>query len=144
MNAQCKRCGSELVASWRYCPNCGVSPAHETTHETTPRETPAEIEKAPVQGAFSGLLFGAVAAPIMIIVGTLLCLTGLGAFLGVPLIIGAILAPLLGPMIGIGELKGKCPWCGAAVSNILKSPGFNCHACGKRIAIQNQKLVKAD
>jgi DNA-directed RNA polymerase subunit RPC12/RpoP len=96
-----------------------------------------------VQGAFSGLFFGMIVAPMCIIVGTMLCLTGLGAFLGVPMIIAGVLSPLLGPMIGIGELKGKCPWCGTALSNIVNAPGFNCHVCSKRIAVQNRQFVKA-
>jgi hypothetical protein len=43
----------------------------------------------------------------MIIAGIMLCLTGLGAFLGVPLIIGGIIAPLAGPLFGMGVVKGK-------------------------------------
>jgi DNA-directed RNA polymerase subunit RPC12/RpoP len=79
---------------------------------------------------------------MMIIVGTLLCLTGLGAFLGVPLIVGAVVAPLAGPMIGFGALKGKCPWCGTTVSSILNARGFDCKACNQHVAVQNRKFVK--
>jgi predicted RNA-binding Zn-ribbon protein involved in translation (DUF1610 family) len=78
-----------------------------------------------------------------IIVGTMLCLTGLGAFLGVPMIVAGVLAPLLGPMIMIGEPKGYCPWCGTKVTNVFNAESFECHECGKKIASENRRFVKA-
>jgi predicted RNA-binding Zn-ribbon protein involved in translation (DUF1610 family) len=96
-----------------------------------------------MRSAFSGLFLGVIVTPICIIVGTMLCLTGLGAFLGVPIIIGGVLAPILGPMIVIGEPKGKCPWCGTKVSNVFNAASFDCHECGKRIDAQNRRFVKA-
>ncbi len=137
MSRICSECATQITASWRFCPHCGASaPA------AVPQ--PEEREKAPLRNAWSGLAFGVIAAPIMIIVGVMLCLTGLGAFLGVPLIIGGVLAPLAGPMIGLNELKGECPWCGAAVSSLVKKPGFPCHACNRRIDIRNRKFVKGE
>jgi DNA-directed RNA polymerase subunit RPC12/RpoP len=105
---------------------------------------PEEHEKAPVQGAFSGLLIGVLAVPILIIPGALMCLTGLGAILGVPMIVLGVFAPLLGPMIGIGTLRGKCPWCGTAVNSIIADDKeFGCIACSKRIAVKHREFVKA-
>jgi DNA-directed RNA polymerase subunit RPC12/RpoP len=133
----CPACAAPVTASWRFCPHCGAAvPA-------APPQ-PQEREKAPWRNAFGGLAFGVIAAPIMIIVGVMLCLTGLGAILGVPLIIGGVLAPLAGPMIGLGELKGQCPWCGAAVSSIVNKPGFPCHACNRRIEIRKRKFVRGE
>ena len=86
-------------------PNAGVA----VSYETLPHAAPAEHEKSSVPGAFGGLLFGVIAAPVLIIFGTLLCLTGLGAFLGVPMIIAAFLAPLAGPLFGIGRARGAVP-----------------------------------
>jgi hypothetical protein len=102
-----------------------------------------ETENTPVQGAFSGLLFGVIATPILIIVGTMLCLTGLGAIAGVPMIIAGIFAPLLGPLFGFGALRGKCPWCGGSVNTIANSKDFGCHACSGRIHVVNQHFEKA-
>src|ERR1039457_7181114 len=83
MNELCSKCGAHLSSPWRFCPLCGsVIPPQDLE-----QHAPSEPEKAPVQGAFSGLLFGVIVAPMCIIVGTMLCLTGLGAFLGVPMII---------------------------------------------------------
>jgi DNA-directed RNA polymerase subunit RPC12/RpoP len=107
------------------------------------RSAREEPERAPVQGAFGGLLFGMLAVPILIIVGTMLCLTGLGAILGIPMILAAVFAPLLGPIIGLDALKGKCPRCGVSVSSIANARDFDCHACGKRIAIKHRGFVPA-
>ncbi len=139
MKETCPKCSAPLSSLWRFCPACGEA-APRRAQEQEPQ---AEPEKAPVKGAFGGLLFGVIVAPMCIIVGVMLCLTGLGAVLGVPMIIAGILAPLLGPLIGLGEPKGKCPWCGAAVSNVVNAPGFYCHACSGRIIVQDHKFVRA-
>lgn len=97
----------------------------------------------PYKGAYGGLLFGMLAAPILIVPGTLLCLTGLGAFFGVPMIILAILAPLLGPMIGFGAVRGKCPWCGAMVSCIGHADHLYCHACSQEIVVTHHAFARA-
>lgn len=136
--AGCK-CGAPLSPSWSFCPRCGNTISSHLAEQLTR----AEVEKAPVKNAYSGLLFGLIVAPMCLIVGVMLCLTGLGAFLGVPIIIVGILAPLLGPMIGIGELKGKCPWCSAEMNNVINAPGFTCHQCGNRVIVQNHKFIKA-
>jgi hypothetical protein len=103
MNDHCKQCGEHLADSWNFCARCGAHVVREIAVEPE-KSSP---EPAPVTGAFSGLAFGLIAAPIMVIVGGMLCLTGLGAFLGVPMIIGGILAPLAGPLFGMGAAKGK-------------------------------------
>src|ERR1035437_2012000 len=139
MEGHCSKCGAQMEAPWKFCPHCGAA----STHETEKKTAPEEAEKAPVQGAFSGLLFGMLAAPILIIVGTMLCFTGLGAILGITMILAAVFSPLLGPMIGLGALKGKCPWCGVSVSSIANAKDFDCHECGKRIAIKHREFVMA-
>ena len=79
-------------------------------------------------------MFGVIAAPILIIVGTLLCLTGLGAFLGVPMILAAILAPLIGPLIGIGEHTVRCPSCATRMITVADSKLHYCPTCEKEFA----------
>lgn len=103
MEPVCSHCGEQLATSWIFCARCGahvVSPAE-------PPEVHPDPEQPPVTGAFSGLYMGLIAAPVMVIVGAMLCLTGLGAFVGIPMIIGGILAPLAGPVFGMGAVKGK-------------------------------------
>jgi len=139
MERQCLKCKAQMESPWSFCPHCGAASPDETRNPAVH----AEPEKAPVEGAFGGLLFGVVAAPVLIIPGTLMCLTGLGAFLGVPMIIAGVFAPLMGPLIGFGALKGKCPWCGTTVSSIANTKEFGCRACSKRIAISHREFVKA-
>jgi len=52
-------------------------------------------------------MFGLIAAPIAIVFGVMLCLTGLGMVVGIPVIVLGILAPLAGPLLGMGAAKGK-------------------------------------
>ena len=144
MDGSCSKCGERIESSWSYCPKCGTAYATEA-HVDAPHESPAPTptEKTPVRGAFGGLLLGVICAPVLIMVGTLLLITGIGAFLGVPMLIAGVFAPLLGPMLGIGVLKGKCPWCGAAVSSIALLDGFSCEACKHKIAVKKHELVRA-
>jgi DNA-directed RNA polymerase subunit RPC12/RpoP len=139
MTDPCSKCGFKLSSQWQFCPQCGEAVPSKPAEPATP---PAH-EKAPIQGAFSGLLFGLILVPACIIVGTMLCMTGLGAFLGIPLIILGILSPVLGPIIGFREPRGSCPWCGTEVSNIVNAPAFDCHVCNGKIAVQNRKFVRA-
>ena len=145
MEGQCRKCGNELQSPWKFCPNCGTTVVQEAVvqEEAAPAE-PHALAKTGLKEGFSGLLLGVILAPMMIIVGTMLCLTGLGALLGVPMIIGGAMAPLLGPMIGLKSLKGKCPWCGGEVTSVRSSQSFVCDACKHRIAFRFGKFVKVN
>jgi len=144
MEAPCSNCGKPLESPRQFCPACGSKKAEAVQAEEVRTVTEPQVaEEAPVKGAFGGLLFGVLAVPILVIVGTMLCLTGLGAILGIPMILAALLAPLMGPMIGLQALKGKCPWCGVSVSSIANARDFHCHNCGRRIAIRRREFVSA-
>jgi predicted RNA-binding Zn-ribbon protein involved in translation (DUF1610 family) len=144
MPSQCVQCGAELESPWKFCPLCGAAhPIAAPPIEGREETLPWEHEKAPVQGAFGGLVFGILAVPVLIIPGALLCLTGLGAFLGIPMIIAGVLAPLLGPMMGLGVLNGNCPWCDASISGLEHSKDFSCPECGKRIAVKHREFMTA-
>jgi DNA-directed RNA polymerase subunit RPC12/RpoP len=137
MKESCRKCGAHLESPWIYCPLCGAANPHE-------KAAPAEHEPAPMKRAFGGLLFGVIVAPVCIIVGTMLCLTGLGAFLGIPMIIAGALSPLLGPMLGLETHAGKCPWCGAKVSIVPLVDAFNCEECHRKISVKNHRdMVRA-
>jgi hypothetical protein len=138
MSELCSKCGAHLSSPWRFCPLCGVAVPPQIQEQPS-----AEAEKAPMRSAFSGMYFGVIVAPICLIVGTMLCLTGLGAIFGIPMIIGGILAPILGPMICLGEPQGKCPWCGTKVSNVFNVSSFDCHECGRRIDAHDRHFIKA-
>jgi len=140
MNETCSKCSARLESSWKFCPHCGAVSMRQAT-ETTQLQ-PVK-EKAPVKSAFSGLLLGFLAAPVLIIYGGMICLTGLGIVLGVPMIIAGVCAPLLGSLMGINALKGKCPWCGSSVGSVAIFDRFSCPACSKRIVVRKSELIRA-
>jgi predicted RNA-binding Zn-ribbon protein involved in translation (DUF1610 family) len=133
MDANCSKCGAHLATAWSFCPGCGTAVAREV-HPRTHQHHPA-------RGAFGGLYFGLVAAPILIIPGVLLCLLGWGIFFGVPMIVLGILAPLLGPVLGMGEHKGKCPSCGTRMISIADSKVHECPICSKKFAIEDVEVA---
>jgi len=140
MTSQCVKCATQMDPRWSYCPRCGATNPDVAGHGAEPRKH----EPSPVRNAFGGLFLGVIIAPVCIIFGGMLCLTGLGAFLGVPIIILGILAPLLGPILGFSEIKGNCPWCGTKINSIFNhTQDFPCPNCGKEIAIHNKELEKA-
>lgn len=136
MSAPCPKCGLHLESPWDFCPHCGAAAERS-------RPIPREHEKAPVKGAFSGIVLGIVVAPVLIIVGVMLCLTGLGAFAGIPMIVAGVLAPLAGPLFGSTTVVGKCPWCDAPVSCLSHNRDFICPACAGRIAVKKHELMRA-
>jgi len=140
MNLTCQKCAAHLEKGWKFCPYCGTVNMGETER---PAHEDIKHEKPPVKGAFGGLLLGILAAPVLIIYGGMICLTGLGVFLGVPMIVAGVCAPLLGSLLGINALKGKCPWCGAAVGSVALFDRFSCPACSKRIVVRKSELVRA-
>jgi len=142
MNPTCLKCATPLESSWKFCPHCGAASAHEatgTTHEHTAHE------KAPVKGGLSGLLFGLLLAPPLIICGTMMCLmVGPWMALGIPMIIAGICAPIVGPFIAISAVRGKCPWCGTKIASVGPLNAFYCYACSKRIEVRKRELVRAE
>lgn len=104
MSDMCLKCGERVGAEWDFCAKCG-----QKVETATPSVAPAghEHEPAPVAGAFSGALLGLIAAPIALVFGIMLCLTGWGIFIGIPVILLAVLAPLAGPLVGLGAAKDK-------------------------------------
>ncbi len=138
MTSQCMKCGMQLGLSWTFCPHCGLA----ITHEMQPTEPPPPHEKTSVKGGFGGMLVGMVIAPVCIIVGTLLCLTGLGAFLGVPMIVVGILAPLAGSIFGLGEHRGRCPSCGTRVISLRDGLSHDCPTCNKAFSIGQATAAK--
>lgn len=133
MDARCEKCGMALATSWSFCPQCGSSVPHE-------KAEPEAHHPVPIRGAFSGMYIGLIAAPILIISGVMLCLTGWGVFFGVPFIVLGILAPLYGPLVGMGEHRGSCPECGTRMISIADSKEHVCPVCSKKFAIEQHEL----
>lgn len=136
MQATCSHCNMQLQSAWSFCPGCGAAVSHPSVVEHP-------VEPTPVRAAVSGLFLGLIVTPVAVIVGIMLCLTGLGAFLGVPMIILGLLAPLVGPILGFRSVRGNCPWCGAPVSSLDSVQSFDCDACHRSIVIRDHKYVSA-
>jgi hypothetical protein len=127
MDTNCSKCGTHLASPWIFCPHCGTAVAHEAH--------PSGHQHHPARGAFGGLYLGLIAAPILIIPGVLLCLLGWGIFFGVPMIVLGIMAPLLGPVVGMGEHRGKCPSCGTRMISVDDGRRHECPVCSEKFAI---------
>lgn len=137
MNAPCTQCGTLMEMSWSFCPRCGLA----VRRESQPVAAPAEHVRSSVPGAFGGLLFGLLTAPVLIIFGTLLCLTGLGAVLGVPMIIIGILAPLAGPVFGLGEHNVRCPSCNTREITVADGKLHYCPNCNQEFSVDDHYQV---
>lgn len=126
---------------WKFCPRCGVEGAHETQIDAPLHHS---RERAPAKSGLSGFFFGLIAAPVLIISGGMICLTGLGVFLGVPLIAAGALAPLIGTVVGTNALRGTCLWCGGEVSGVGIFGHFSCPVCSRRIVLRNHGMMRAE
>lgn len=136
MDAHCVKCGKALALAWSFCPQCGAPVEHE-------KHAAMMHQPVPAKGAFSGMYIGLIAAPILIISGVMLCLTGWGVFFGVPFIVLGILAPLYGPIVGMGEHLGKCPECGTRMISVGDSKAHECPVCNRKFAITDHSVVGA-
>jgi DNA-directed RNA polymerase subunit RPC12/RpoP len=101
----------------------------------------SETQNDKVKGAASGFAGGGCIAIIFGVVGLILCCTGIGAIIGIPLIFGAIFAPFLGAGMGLSTIKGPCPFCGYQLTAQPTDPGINCPACKKRVVIRDKKFI---
>ena len=142
MNETCSKCTARLEASWKFCPQCGAASVGKVVPETG--QTHITHEKAPAKSGLCGLVLGILAAPVLIIYGGMICLTGLGIVLGLPMIIAGVCAPLVGALVGLNVLRGKCPWCDAKVSGVGLFDRFSCPACNKLIVMRKRDLIRAE
>lgn len=74
-------------------------------------------------------------AGLLLVVGIALCFTGIGAIVGAPLIIAALVVEFIGvPKNRRGLYRGDCPHCAHAVITSTATQFFDCPACKKRVA----------
>lgn len=150
----CPRCHANNMPGQPNCFACGT-PLTAASRPPTPQPAPQQ-PSAPAQqpsgdtksqagcGALTGGLLGCSFGIWMIIGGVLLSLTGIGAIIGVPLIIAGIALPFLAPLIGAATISGKCPHCGASViatAQEIGNGGMDCTACARRILIRDKRFM---
>lgn len=89
----------------------------------------------------------------MIAIGIILCFTGIGALIGVPLIIAGILMPIFGwgmgkEMASCKMIAKDCPYCGrpkvVAQQGDISNGGITCPACQHRIIIRDGEFGRLD
>jgi DNA-directed RNA polymerase subunit RPC12/RpoP len=72
------------------------------------------------------------------LLGAILCLTVVGAVIGIPLWIGGYRQQRRVLKAG---LRGPCPYCGSSVTASSLMPGVKCLACKKRIVVKGNQFV---
>jgi len=98
--------------------------------------------RAAAGGAGLGMMGASMYGVVLCLIGGLLCLTGIGAIIGIPLVIaggvcllGWPLAGVVGAWMGRREesvrVMGACPYCHASLT--AWGQGFDCPICGQRI-----------
>jgi hypothetical protein len=103
-------------------------------------ETSSDRATGVAAGCAAGWLIGVC----LVAVGLLLTLTGIGALIGIPLILFGIVFPFVGPFLGLGSIRGACPHCGAQVRSTKSRPGATCPACLRRIVIRDGRYYRVD
>jgi DNA-directed RNA polymerase subunit RPC12/RpoP len=88
----------------------------------------------------TGCLFGSFGAGVIFIIGMLLTATGIGAIIGIPLMIVGIIFPFVN--IGNSTLIGSCPYCGNEIIALKNEPGVTCKACKQRIIVRDGIFYK--
>jgi hypothetical protein len=130
----CNRCRMPASPGSRYCTYCGTATLTGSSGA------------ANVKGAFAGMAAGTVVAMVFMGFGALMCLTGIGAIIGVPFILIGLIMPMIGGAKGlttkpIQRFVGSCPWCGYRATGC--APGFNCPSCAHRIMVRGNVFSKA-
>jgi hypothetical protein len=136
----CTRCGSTLSGGVAFCSACR-HPARDLTRAFAVSSAASnQAARAKGLGAFAGWIAGGAVAACLIVVGFLLCLTGVGMILGIPIILAGFVMPFIGPFLGARALKGACPYCRSVV--LSASRGFNCPVCKRRIVVRGTRFMR--
>ena len=137
--------GNPATIGWRHKAGLSENIETEVGHWVVDdMRSEKETKSAKAEGAALGCLAGWGVSGCLIPVGIILCFTGIGAIIGVPLILVGLFAMIIGPLMGLGELKGECPWCGTKVTSPTASQGIDCPACKKRIVIKDKRFVRIE
>lgn len=160
----CRFCGVEIPDESQFCSKCGkATQVHEAEQnyrlrgqmsqlksehnsamqEETDKSQVTETESAKASGAAVGCMGGLAGSGCLLVLGGLLSATGIGAIIGVPMILAGLLLPFIGPILGFNSIKGPCPYCGYSVQALPTDPGLNCPACKQRIVVREKRFFKA-
>lgn len=161
----CPKCNRPIPNSVGKCISCGMTATdaqqiidqqqrqqqqpiiNQGPPNQTPPTSPSNTKSAGLgEGLFGGCV-GVSCGIWFIIIGIVLCFTGVGALIGIPLIIAGLLAPFLGGVIGLAQLKGNCPYCAMTITadaTSIGNGGIDCPSCTNRILIRDKQFLKAE
>ena len=130
----CVVCGKEISDTANTCVSCGA-PVVRTSIMYAPTE--AHIKLAKEKDRFASEKYGIV----LIVIGFLLCLTGLGMIIGVPFIIVGLWYFLFkrGKAGNLG--MGDCPNCKTPMSFDRSLSSVSCPTCHKLILISGYTMT---
>jgi len=158
----CVECGAQIPNDDVFCCECG-SPVNNQTpkpasnhnevqqiqaHPGISNTTKSEAKSVKVQGSIVGLISGGmVGIGCLVPIGIALCFTGIGAIIGIPIVIVGLIFPIIKFLTGMATIEGNCPWCQNSVictSADRQLGGVTCPACKKRIVIKDKTLIKIE
>ncbi|MCG7407680.1 hypothetical protein MH117_09615 [Paenibacillus sp. ACRRX] len=86
---------------------------------------------------------GCVLFLVFTCLGIAISFTGIGIFIGLPLIVMGIISPFMAKKTDSTVYRIVCPTCGFETRN-QKKPGITCKACKKRMVLQGDHYVNVD
>jgi hypothetical protein len=140
----CTSCGTQLQEGAKFCTACG-RPTVASTQPYQPTPVVTQAKGSGAVGATSGLVGGLGCSVFLGIIGLALCFTGIGALIGIPMILAAFGTPIMGFFQGMKAIEGPCPYCEKPIfcsSVHQRKGGITCPACKNRVVIRGKTLVK--
>lgn len=146
---KCPDCGWNMARSSGPCSRCGWT---QPQPQPQPATTPAVPTRRP-DGSTSTVRGKIALTPLqaqnstnsagcMVAIGVVLCLSGVGAILGLPLLVMGWLQSNNAANNVASARGGACPYCGGEVW--LTADRANCHQCGQLIILRNNRLWQAN
>lgn len=89
----------------------------------------------------AGLLTGIVIGSAVFMVGLLLSLTGIGAVVGIPMMLMGLATPAYGFFHRYDVLRGPCPHCHFDATVGGGKVAFRCTVCKRRIGVRGETFV---
>ena len=139
----CPRCGAGLRVSPKgeeYCPVLSCRwPKPQSREQIAKRSRGSGWV-----GAILGFCVGCFVMIVEIVIGAILTATGIGAILGIPILLLSPLSPFIGLWYGSKSFTGECPYCRGSVFIFGGSQSVTCPHCGQQIIVQGQDLYRIE
>jgi len=152
---KCPKCNALNLAAADVCSLCGESLTGGADRPSVPEgmttaRSSGGVGAAAVKGGAAGFGMGWLVAGAMFFVGLLLTLTGIGAIIGIPLMLGAVVVPFVlggfwaaaGRRQAAQQVRGLCPYCGEDL--IATGTGFDCPTCAQRVIHRGGHFMTLD